>query len=390
MMRRLMSLLLLCTMAGAVAAQSADTASVRGRVTDATGAPLAGVTATLEQTNTGSTRTATTNTAGDYTFGAVPVTGSYTMKFALGGFGDTSQGPFVLRAGETATLDARLAPQVSEVVTVAGTTDHVRTDSPELGTRFDEAALRNAPIVGRKITNLPLLNAAVRPARGTGDLFLNNTLFVVNGGGRRQTSYTIDGSTANDAWGRQTIFTNIPLSAVHEFTVLTNPFSAEYGRTTGSVVNVVTQSGTNDLHGDVVTLYRPGALQADAPVTNIDAEDELKQFSATLGGPIVRDQTHFLAAFVAAGNPGGALFLAARAGRLYRLIQADAGHAARRSRARRQQSSLRTREPRSIPRHESGGRRRRHGPAERRPHVPPRDRIVAALRHHAHHAVALQ
>src|SRR5207253_6203696 len=131
------------------------------------------------------------------------------------------------------------------------------------------------------------------PARGTGDLFLNNTLFVVNGGGRRQTSYTIDGSTANDSWGRQTIFTNIPLSAVHELTVLTNPFSAEYGRTTGSVLNVVTRSGTNDLGGDVIVLYRPASLQSSAPVSHIDADDELRQLSATIGGPLVRDRTHF-------------------------------------------------------------------------------------------------
>jgi outer membrane receptor for ferrienterochelin and colicin len=283
--------------AAAAFAQTADTASIRGRIVDASGAALPGVTAALEETRGGVRRTAVTNAAGDYTFGIVPAGGTYRLTFTLAGFGDAAHGPFVLRAGETATLDARLAPAVSEAVTVYGTTEHVRTDSPELGTRLDEEALRNAPIPGRKITTLPLLNAAVRPARGTGDLFLNNTLFVVNGGGRRQTSYTIDGSTANDAWGRQTIFTNIPLSAVHEFTVLTNPFSAEYGRTTGSVVNVVTRSGTNTFGGDVVVLYRPGSLQADAPVTGLAAADELRQVSVTAGGPLVRDRTHLLGAF---------------------------------------------------------------------------------------------
>jgi outer membrane receptor protein involved in Fe transport len=289
--------LLLLGSAGAASAQTADTASIRGRVTDANGTALAGVTATLEDTRTGASRTATSGSNGEYTIGTVPVGGSWRLTFARSGFSNTSEGPFVLRAGETATLNARLSPQLSEAVTVSGTAEHVRTDSPELGTRLDETALRNIPVAGRKITSLPLLNAAVRPARGTGDLFLNNTLFVVNGGGRRQTSYTIDGSTANDSWGRQTIFTNIPLSAVHELSVLTNPFSAEYGRTTGSVLNVVTRSGTNDLSGDVVALYRPASLQSSAPVTHIDADDELKQFSATIGGPIIRDRTHFFAAF---------------------------------------------------------------------------------------------
>ena len=295
-MRTLFRFLALLCFTTAALAQTADTASIRGRVTDATGSPLAGVTATLEETNTGASRTATSTSGGDYTFGTLPVGGTYRLTFSSVGFSATSHGPFVLRAGETATLNARLAPQIREAVTVTGTTDHVRTDSPELGTRLDETALRMIPITGRKITSLPLLNSAVRPARGTGDLFLNNTLFVVNGGGRRQTSYTIDGSTANDSWGRQTIFTNIPLSAVHELTVLTNPFSAEYGRTTGSVLNVVTRSGTNDVGGDVVVLYRPASLQPTAPVTHIDADDELRQISATVGGPIVRDRTHFFAA----------------------------------------------------------------------------------------------
>lgn len=297
-MRRLFAFAFALTLAVSAAAQTLDTASVRGRVTDATGAALSGVTITIQNTRTNTTRTGSTNAAGEYTFGTLPVSGTYELRFRHSGFSDATYGPFTLRAGETATADARLTPQAAaDAMTVYGTTERVRADSPELGVRLDETALRSIPVPGRKITTLPLLNSAVRPARGTGDLFLNNTLFVVNGGGRRQTSYSIDGSTANDSWGRQTIFTNIPLSAVHEFNVITNAFSAEYGRTTGSVLNVVTQSGTNELRGDVVALYRPGSLQAKAPVTKLDAEDELKQVSVTLGGPVVRDRTHFLAAF---------------------------------------------------------------------------------------------
>ncbi len=120
-----------------------------------------------------------------------------------------------------------------------------------------------------------LLNSAVRPARGTGDLFLNNTLFVVNGSGRRQTSFRIDGSTGDDAWGRQTIFTNIPLSALQEFTVLPNSFSAEYGRTSGGVVNVVTKTGTNDHHGEFIGLWRPAGIQARNPLSISRTADRL-------------------------------------------------------------------------------------------------------------------
>src|SRR5919199_420482 len=102
-----------------------------------------------------------------------------------------------LRAGAAATVDATLSPAEvrTEDVVVLGTTDTVQSDNAQLGTRLDLQKIEETPVIGRKITNLVQLNSAVRPARGTGDLFLNNFLFVVNGSGRRQTSYTLDGST---------------------------------------------------------------------------------------------------------------------------------------------------------------------------------------------------
>src|SRR6185295_17730773 len=140
---------------------------------------------------------------------------------------------------------------------------------------------------------LPLLNSAVRPARGTGDLFLNNTLFVIDGGGRRQTTYTIDGGSADDSWGRQTIFTNLPTATLEEVTVLTNSFSAEYGRSTGAALNLVTRSGTNDVRGDLSVLSRPGGWQSDAPVTHQTSHDELLQGSGFVSGSLVRDKVYW-------------------------------------------------------------------------------------------------
>jgi outer membrane receptor protein involved in Fe transport len=288
--------LIVVIIASSAFAQTPDTASVRGNVSDANRQPVAGASVTLENTATGLRRTSTTDTHGDFTFGSVPVTGAFRLSVAREGFATRSEGPFALRAGETATVNTSLNIEgVSGSVTVYGTTEGVRSDSPEISTRLDERAIRTIPVFGRKVTSLPLLNSSVRPARGTGDLFLNNTLFVINGGGRRQTTYTLDGSTADDAWGRQTIFTNVPLSSIQEFTVLTNAFSAEYGRSTGSAINVVTQGGTNDWRGDFVGLYRPRSLQANAPVTDVKARDELKQGSASISGPLVADTTHVLA-----------------------------------------------------------------------------------------------
>ena len=102
----------------------------------------------------------------------------------------------------------------------------------------------------------------IRPARGTGDLFVNATYFVTGAGGRRQAAVTIDGATNDDPWGRQTMLATVPVGAVQEMTVLSNAFSAEFGWTSSAAINIVTRGGTNETHGEGVFLGRPGGLQA--------------------------------------------------------------------------------------------------------------------------------
>src|SRR5205085_11199389 len=106
------------------------------------------------------------------------------------------------------------------------------------------------PILGRKVTTLPLLNAAFRQAKGTGELFVNATYFVTGAGGRRQTTVTLDGANNDEAWGRQTMIATVPLGAIQEMTVLSNAFSAEFGWTAGPALNIVTKAGTNALRGE--------------------------------------------------------------------------------------------------------------------------------------------
>jgi outer membrane receptor protein involved in Fe transport len=280
---------------GRASAQTSDTSTLRGRVVDQTGAAIVGATVTAANEATGLRRAAQTDGAGYYALAGLPLTGRYTLTAEMTGFAPHDVKDIELRAGEAPTVDVTLDPSGgSSEVTVYGTAGGVQSDSPQLGTRLDQRKIEETPILGRKLTNLPFLNSAVRPARGTGDLFLNNTLFVINGNGRRQTTFTIDGSTGDDAWGRQTIFTNIPFAAVQEFTVLTNAFSAEYGRTTGSAVNVVTKSGTNDFHGEGLFLWRPSGIQARAPYATRRTADELAQASGVFSGPIATDRTHFL------------------------------------------------------------------------------------------------
>ncbi|HEY2738237.1 MAG TPA: carboxypeptidase-like regulatory domain-containing protein, partial [Thermoanaerobaculia bacterium] len=194
-----------------VQAQSPGSGAVRGQVVNESGAPVAAAEVTVTNEATGFSRTAQTDAKGLYAVPQLALTGTYRVRIAHEGFAPQEKAGLQLQAGETASLDAVLkaeAPtaQINAEITVFGTTEGVRSDSPQLGTRFDTEKLQETPVLGRKLTSLPLLNSAVRPARGTGDLFLNNTLFVIDGGGRRQPTYTIDGGTADDSWGRQTIF----------------------------------------------------------------------------------------------------------------------------------------------------------------------------------------
>lgn len=290
-------LLLLTLPVTALRAQTSGIGAIRGQVQDASGGPVAGAEIRLENEATGFSRTARSDAQGNYLLPELPLTGTYSIRVTHEGLAPQERSGIQLRAGQTAAIDVVLNPAaVEEAITVFGTAEGVQAGSPQLGTRLDARKIEQTPVLGRKLTSLPLLNSAVRPARGTGDLFLNNTLFVIDGGGRRQQTYTVDGGTGDDAWGRQTIFTNVPLGAIQELTVLTNSFSAEYGRTTGGAINLITRSGTNDVRGDVVGVYRPGGLQAKSPVTNQDAEDELKQGSAFFSGPLVRDRVYWAAA----------------------------------------------------------------------------------------------
>ncbi len=278
-------------------AQTINTATVRGHITDQNRAVIVGAAITITNESTGLNRSVTTDGDGNFSAANLPLTGKYKITASNNGFADAVKDNIELRANESASFDFVLAVSgvdaLSEV-TVFGTTEGVQSDSSQLGTRLDLEKIDNTPIVGRKLTNLFQLNSAVRPARGTGDLFLNNFLFVVNGNGRRQTNFSLDGSTGNDDWGRQSIFTNIPLSTIQELNVITNPISAEFGRTAGNVVNIVTKSGTNDFHTDLLFMVRPSGLQAKQPLAGSRTRDELFQFSSLVSGAIVEDKTHFL------------------------------------------------------------------------------------------------
>jgi len=313
-MKTFVSSALLLILALPLAAQTPNTATIVVAVVDQTGSVVPDAKVSVTNAATGAVREINSGSDGRATIPALSLTGTYTVRVMKQGFGDEERNNIALRSGETATLKVTLNVGAAQAgVTVYGTTEGVRAD-PQIGRRLDSHQIDETPILGRKLSTLPLLNSAFRQGKGTGDLFVNQTYFITGAGSRRTTTFTLDGANNDEAWGRQTMVATIPLGAVQEVTVLSNAFSAEYGWTAGPALNIVTKSGTNTPHGEAVFMKRLGSMQAktfstsgfcppsvDTCVTPttldainpVDIPDALSQYSASIGGPIVRDRTFF-------------------------------------------------------------------------------------------------
>jgi len=284
--------------------QTPDTAVIRGTVDDETHAAVTGAEITVVNRATAAKRSVATDEAGRYSISGLPV-GDYDVTSRKDGFAP-AQSEVTLIGGATATLNFQISPAADKTeITVTGTVGVVRTDMPQLGDRLGPFQINETPLLNNRLTYLPLLNAANRQALNQGDVFMNQNLFTTNGTGRRQAWFEVDGSNAVDLWGRQTIFTNLPVKTLEEMNVLTNPFSAEYGGSAGSAINVVTKSGGDQYHGSVVGTFRPSATAANlsgfteetATSGNQLTSDELYQPALTFGGPLGRDKrTHFFIA----------------------------------------------------------------------------------------------
>ncbi len=298
-------------------AQSPNTATMVINVADQNGAVVKGAKVLVVNTATGAEREAVSGSDGGATIPALPLTGNYTVSVSREGFGNQELKDITLRSGETATLNVKLQVGATTMeVAVFGTVEGVRADA-QIGRRLDSSTIGETPILGRKSTTLPLLNSAFRQGKGTGDLFVNATYFITGVGSRRATTFTLDGANNDEGWGRQTAIATVPLGAIQEINALTNAFSSEFGWTSGPALNIVTKSGTNVLHGEALFMARPGDWQAEkfstkgfcppsAPscvtpttlsaISAVDIPDSLKQYSATIGGPIIKDKTFFFGA----------------------------------------------------------------------------------------------
>ena len=294
-MSRVPPILVACFLPFGAVGQTPDTAAVHGQVVDPSHAGIAGAQVAFKNRQTGFERKAQTDSTGNFAVEGLPVAGAYDVTASKPGFADAPLKQITLLGGASADLsiELNLASGQSQVV-VTGVVGEIRTDEPQLGDHLTARQMEEMPLLNRRITALPMLNAANHPAISQGDIFTNQNLFTTNGAGRRQAWFEVDGSNAVDLWGRQTIFSNLPLNSLQEMTILTNAFSAEFGGTAGAVINIVTKSGGSQWHGDGLYAGRPAGTAAalsgfttkNAASGNDISSDQLNQATLSLGGPL--------------------------------------------------------------------------------------------------------
>ena len=283
--------------------------SITGVVTDSSGGVVPSAKATARNTGTAAVFSATTSADGVYFLRNLPV-GEYDIVVEAGGFQKFEVKDVRLQVNEVSRLDVRLSVgATTETVTVQANAVTVDTTTSTLKAVVDQKRIEELPLNGRNATQLMRLIVGVTndPSANvtSGTTYPGTNPVSVNGGRSNTTNYVLDGAQNND------VYSNAPAplpnpDALQEFSVQTNNFSAEFGRQSGGVVNAVTKSGTNELHGSAFEFVRNQALNATnyfSPIINgSKLTDGLKrnQFGGTIGGPLVipkvyngRDKTFF-------------------------------------------------------------------------------------------------
>jgi hypothetical protein len=292
-------LAIVCAIALCAAAAAAQTTgAIRGEVRDPSGAliPGANITATLAGTDT--LRSATTSSDGSFEIPELAV-GTYEIAVHAKGFKNYAARDVVVTIGHVAVLDIALEiGGASETVTVQASATQVETTSTQIGAVMSETSVRELPLSTRDTYQLLQLQPGVQSQVGA-DLFYgsdNAGVVSVNGGRGRSNNYTVNGGDGNDIFANGPAIQPSP-DAIEEFRVLTNTFDAEYGRNSGSIVNVVTKSGTNDLHGDFYEFLRNDVLNTRGYFDPNVLDYKQNQFGATLGGPIKKDRTFIFGSY---------------------------------------------------------------------------------------------
>jgi Carboxypeptidase regulatory-like domain len=302
------------------------TADIVGIVVDSSGSVLPGVTATATNRATRAVHTAVTDETGTYRLLLLPV-GTYTVTVELQGFKKATT-DVTLAVGDRFRFDPKLeVGGVEESVKVIAESPLLQTQTSTMSTLTDARAMQDLPLNGRNFIRLAQINpgayegppAALSSGNRPDDRRQSSALSI-NGGDPSNNNFLIDGIDNNERF-IGTVIVRPNVDAIHEMKVDSNNFSADQGRSAGGVINIVTKSGTNDMHGSSYVFYRNEALDSiDYFARGRDKPTyDLKQFGGSLGGPILANRTFFFGDYaglrVKEGKPSPARFRPHRCGR---------------------------------------------------------------------------
>jgi len=279
-------------------------ASLQGIVTDSTGAPVPSANIVVIGVATGGTWELKTDSTGRY---RLPVLqpGDYEVHVSQTGFQAVVRRGIQLAVGQNAVVDLQLeVGRLSEELTVTAAAPFINTTSGAVSGLVSDKEIRELPLNGRSFQQLALLQTGVTPALAAGnDVVGGRTPKIsINGARPEQNSFLLDGTDINNVYNKtpgSSAGVLLGVEAVLEFQVLTNAYSAEFGRSAGGVINAVTRSGANAIHGSGFEFHRNSALDAknyfdptDKPIPDFYRN----QFGGVVGGPSVKDRTFYFAA----------------------------------------------------------------------------------------------
>jgi hypothetical protein len=306
-LRTLASTLLIAGLAAPLAAQSAGSGAIAGTLTDTAGALIPGATVVITDTDTGATRTVTTNSAGSFT---VPFlqSGHYEVVLGGGAFEKLDRKNIIVTVGDTTSLDTVLKPaSVSTEIIV--TTDAPVLDTAKISVSqvIDQAAISNLPVNGRRYDNFVLLTPNVVPDGSSGILSFRGISGLYN-------ENLVDGTNNNQAFfseargrasGAPYVYSE---DSIKEFASSASGYSAEFGESAGGIINAITKSGSNATHGDLFYYLRYPALNALDPYSKFTGRNttgpaaaflltptvhQQQQFGGSIGGPIIKDKLFY-------------------------------------------------------------------------------------------------
>lgn len=296
----MLSLLVLsCAALLSVTAQTPLTAALRGRVVvRETQDAARGARVTITNQPLGLTRETTTDEEGRFAFAGLPPGEGYTVAIEAEGFARETRERLTLATEQAALIEFRLELSGGvESVEVTDAESPVVSNAPEVSQTVDRRRALELPSSSRNVNRLALLNPHVRNTVGQASDGAGAARLSFNAQSFRQTYYKLDGNSNYDFVYANAPQQQIPLSAVQEFKVLTNQYSAEHGNTSAGIVSTVTRAGTRELRGEGFFFARPSGIQANAPVADRRTPNQFLQFGGSLGGRLLTDRTTFFAAY---------------------------------------------------------------------------------------------